>query len=81
MGQNNTNELVVFGQVNETLATFHFGDQVVKAEKTHLVLNPLRTNMDLALDARGYFETYPTAIDIRIWRDYQVKPWFSFVLP
>ena len=81
MGQNNTNELVVFGQVNETLANFHFGDQVVKAEKVYLVLNPLRTNMDLALDAKGYFETYPTAIDIRIWRDYNVKPWFSFVLP
>lgn len=81
MGQNNTNELVVFGQVNETLANFHFGDQVVKAEKTYLVLNPLRTNMDLALDAKGYFDTYPTSIDIRIWRDYNVKPWFSFVLP
>jgi hypothetical protein len=81
MGQNNTNELVVFGQVNETLANFHFDDQIVKAEKTYLVLNPLRTNMDLALDAKGYFTTYPTSIDIRIWRDYQVKPWFSFVLP
>ncbi len=80
-GQNRTNELIVFGQVNETLAIFHFSGKDVPAEKTHLVLNPLRTTPGLALDAKGYFETYPTAIDIRIWRDYNVKPWFSFLLP
>ena len=80
-GQNRTNEPVIFGQVNETLAIFHFGDKLVNAEKTYLALDAMRTTPGLALDAKGYFDTYPTSVDIRIWRDYQVKPWFSFILP
>ena len=81
MGQNRTNEPVVFGQPNETLANFHFGDQIIPAEKTHLALDAQRTTPNLALDVKGLFENYPTAVDIRTWRDYQVKPWFSFLLP
>jgi hypothetical protein len=81
MGQNHTNEPVVFGQVNEILAKFYFEGKVVEAEKTHLPLDALRSNLNLGLDIKGYFETYPNKVDIRTWRDYQVKPWFSFDMP
>ena len=80
-GQNHTNDPIIFGQVNETLATFEIGGKAVEAEKTHLALNALRTNNNLALDIKGYYDVYPTRVDIRKWRDYNEKPWFSFTLP
>lgn len=81
MGQNHTAEPIVFGQPNETLARFQVGDKTVEAEKTHLALDARRTNADLTLEIKGYYPTYPSAVDIRIWRDFNEKPWFSFVLP
>lgn len=81
MGQNHTNEPVVFGQPNEILAKFYFEGKIVEAEKTYLALDALRSRLDLGLDIKGYYETYPNKIDIRTWKDYQVKPWFSFDLP
>ena len=38
--QNRTEDAVVFGQVNEILGTFHFGDQAVVAEKTQIDPQP-----------------------------------------
>jgi hypothetical protein len=81
MGQNHTNEPIVFGQPNETLAVFRVGDQTVTAEKTHLALDALRTTSGLALEIKGYYEVYPSAVAIRKWNDFNEKPWFSFVLP
>ena len=81
MGQNHTNEPIIFGQPNEVLATFQIDGKLVEAEKTHLPLDALRTNNSLALDLKGYYDVYPTKVDIRKWRDFNEKPWFSFVLP
>ena len=78
--QNRTEAGVVFGQVNEILGTFHFGDQAVVADKTQIVLNPLRSVPDFKLEAKGLWEQYPEAIEIRKWKTYNVKPWYVFQL-
>jgi hypothetical protein len=78
--QNRTNEAVVFGQANETLGTFHFGDQSVLAEKAQWILNPLRSVPAAALEAKGLFSTYPDTIEIRKWNNFNVKPWYVFQL-
>lgn len=78
--QNRTNEAVVFGQANETMGTFHFGDQPVVAEKAQWILNPLRSVPAAVLEAKGLFSTYPDTIEIRKWNNFNVKPWFVFQL-
>jgi hypothetical protein len=78
--QNRTNEPVVFGQVNETLGAFHFGDQPVVAEKTRWILNPLRSDPNISLEAKGLFQSYPDSVEIRKWNNYDVKPWYVFQL-
>lgn len=78
--QNRTNEALVFGQVNETLGTFHFGDQAIEANKAQIILNPLRSEPDVRLTANGLFTQYPDSIEIRKWKSYQTKPWYVFDL-
>jgi hypothetical protein len=78
--QNRTREAVVFGQVNETLGTFYFGDQPVVAEKTQWILNPLRSVPSAVLETKGLFDQYPDAIEIRKWNNYDVAPWYVFQL-
>ncbi len=78
--QNRTTSPVVFGQVNEILGTFHFGDQAVEAEKTRYIFNPLRSARDVILEAKGLYEQYPDSIEIRRWKNYNVKPWYVFEL-
>ena len=71
---------MVFGQKNEILGTFQFGDQTVEADKTQIILNPLRSVPDVKLEAKGLWERYPEAIEIRKWKTYNVKPWYVFQL-
>lgn len=78
--QNRTNEALVFGQVNEILGTFHFGDQTVEANKTQIILNPLRSEPDVRLSLSGLFTKYPDSVEIRKWKNYQTKPWYVFDL-
>jgi hypothetical protein len=78
--QNRTNETVVFGQSNEILGTFYFGDTTVVAEKTQWVLNALRSTNDHTLIIKGLFTAYPDSVAIRQWKDYQVAPWYEFLL-
>ena len=78
--QNRSNEVVVFGQKNEILGTFHFGDQIVLADDTQMILNPLRSVPAASLEAHGLFTSYPDTIEIRTWKDYQVDPWYVFQL-
>ncbi len=78
--QNRTNEAMVFGQVNETLGIFHFGDQDVVAEKAQWILNPLRSVPAATLEARGLYEQFPDTIEIRKWNITNVKPWYDFQL-
>lgn len=78
--QNRTNDPVVFGQVNEILGTFHFGDHEVGAEKAQFILNPLRSVPDAKLAAKGLYESYPDSIEIRKWKSYNVTPWYVFQL-
>jgi hypothetical protein len=78
--QNRTNAAVVFGQANEILGTFHFGDQQVVAEKEQIILNPLRSVPDVTLEAKGLFTSYPESIEIRKWKSYNVQPWYVFQL-
>lgn len=76
--QNHQNQLVVFGQNNETLGIFHFGDQRVTAEKNRWVLNALRSTPDVTLTAQGYYETYPDSVEIRKWDNTNTAPWYTF---
>lgn len=78
--QNRSNEVVVFGQKNEILGTFHFGDQTVLADDTQMILNPLRSVPAASLEAHGLFTSYPDRIEIRTWKDYEVDPWYAFQL-
>ncbi|HEX2978901.1 MAG TPA: hypothetical protein VHO48_01435 [Anaerolineaceae bacterium] len=78
--QNRTNEAVVFGQVNENLGTFHFGDDAVIAEKTQWILNPLRSVPDATLEINGLFQDWPDMVEIRKWTNYNVEPWYVFQL-
>jgi hypothetical protein len=78
--QNRKNEVVVFGQVNETLGTFYFGDQTVIAEKTRWILNPLRAVPDATLEIKGLFTSLPDKVEIRKWNNLNVQPWYTFQL-
>jgi hypothetical protein len=78
--QNRTNAPVVFGQVNEILGTFYFSGQAIEAEKLQFVFNPLRSVPDFKLEVKGSFTTYPDSVEIRKWKTYNVKPWFTFQL-
>ncbi|HSV85157.1 MAG TPA: hypothetical protein VLH85_01185, partial [Levilinea sp.] len=78
--QNRSTGLVVFGQANETLGTFYFGNQAVVAEQTRWVLNPLRAAPSTTLEIRGLFETYPDRVAIRSWDQHNVDPWYVFDL-
>ena len=78
--QNRKNEAVVFGQTNETLGTFYFGNDTVIAEDTRCVLNALRSTPDCVLKINGLFEEYPDQVEIRKWKSYDVDPWYTFLL-
>lgn len=80
MVQNTTNDAIVLGQVNEILALFTFKDQQVEAVKKQMIFDRLRTNPDVTLEVMGLYETYPDGVIIRQWKNYNVKPWFTFQL-
>ena len=76
--QNQTNEAIVFGQPNEVMATFLFGDKPVETRNTRLIFEPHRSYPDTAIDLQGMYETFPDGIILRKWKGLQVKPWFEF---
>ncbi len=78
--QNHTNQPVVFGQINEILATFTFRDQTVQANQQQIILNPLRSKPDVTLTLSGFYTTYPDSVVIRQWKNYNVPPWYTFNL-
>jgi VCBS repeat-containing protein len=76
--QNQTNDSIVLGQQNEDLATFHFGDQDVLADKTQLIFERLHSYPDTTLVLQGLYEKYPDGVTIRQWKNLQVAPWYVF---
>jgi len=78
--QNRNNAPVVFGQANEILGTFYFAGKAIEAEKTQIVLNPLRSVPNFTLEVKGSFNDYPDSIELRRWKNYNVEPWFTFQL-
>jgi hypothetical protein len=80
MMQNSQTETLVLGQTNEILGNFYFSGLAVEAEKTKIVLIPQRTKTDAILAVKGLYTEYPDTIEIRKWRDYKEKPWFTFAL-
>ncbi len=78
--QNRSSETFVFGQPNEILGTFQFGDTSVEAVKTQIILLARRTAPSILLDAPGLYEQYPDSITIRKWVNLQVPPWYVFEL-
>ncbi len=78
--QNRSNQPVVFGQVNEILGTFYFAGQAIEAEQIQKVFNPLRSVPDFTLEVKGAFAEYPDTLEMRRWKNYNVKPWFTFQL-
>ncbi len=78
LAQNQTNEPIVLGQVNEILATFLFGEQKIEAEKTRFIFDRLRSYPDVVIEVKGQFDQYPDGIIIRQWKNYNVAPWFTF---
>ena len=80
LAQNRTNDPILFGQVNETLATLYFQGETVEANPEKIYLNPLRSYPDTAITFAGFYEFYPDKLDIRTWKSYVVEPWYSFDL-
>jgi len=80
LAQNQTNEPIVLGQVNETLATFVFGDKKVEAEQTQFIFDRLRSYPSTDLIVKGLFPEYPDSVIIREWKNLQVEPWYTFDL-
>ena len=80
LAQNRTNETIVIGTRNQTLATFYFGDQAVDAENTLYVFEPLRSNPNVTIELKGLFTSYPDAVEIVKYNNYQVAPWYTFGL-
>lgn len=78
MVQNITNEAIVLGQVNEIMAMFTFKDQQIEAVKKQIIFDRLSTNPLATIDVMGLYESYPTGVIIRQWKNYNVKPWFTF---
>ncbi len=78
--QNTTNEAIVLGQANEILAKFQFKDRQVEAVKKQMIFDRLRTNPQVTIEVLGLYESYPDSVIIRQWKNYKVKPWFSFRL-
>ncbi len=78
--QNQTNEPIVLGQVNEVLATFVFGAQRVEAEKAQYVFDRLRSYPDTVLEVKGLYPEYPDEIILRQWKNVNTAPWFDFLL-
>jgi len=60
------------------MAMFQFKDQQVEAVKKQMIFDRLRTNPQAAVEVLGLYETYPTSVLIRQWKNYNVKPWFMF---
>jgi len=81
LAQNRTNDPILFGQVNETLATLYFQGKMIEAEPAKIYLNPLRSYPNTTLTFIGFFEVYPDRLDIRTWKSYVIDPWYSFDLP
>ena len=78
--QNSTNQSFVFGQTNEILAQFHFGDLTIPAQKNQIILEPLRSTPDVAIDLPGLYTTYPDSVEIRKWINLNTPAWFTFEL-
>jgi hypothetical protein len=78
--QNRTNDTIVFGQQNEILANFHFGEKTVEAEKVQLIFSHLQSYPDVTIQVKGFYTQYPDSVDVRKWKNYNVKPWYVFTL-
>jgi hypothetical protein len=78
--QNGTNEAIVWGQTNETIAVFTFGSQQVEADKTRLIFDSLRSYPEATIDLKGYFQTYPDSVVLRQWKNIKTAPWYTFQL-
>jgi hypothetical protein len=76
--QNRISESMYFGQPNETLAVFHFGDQAVPAEQNRIILAGIHTYFDQVITVKGLFPNYPNQVEIRKWKSLQVPPWYTF---
>jgi hypothetical protein len=80
MAQNSTAEVIVLGQPNQVLATFHFGDKTVDAEQTQTIVESLRTNSNVLISVKGLFNTYPDTVDLIKYKNYPTQPLFTFSL-
>ena len=80
LAQNQSGDVVVLGQPNEILATFHFGAETVEAEPVRIILEPKRSYPNAAIEVKGSFSAFPASVDIRTWKNYQTAPWFTFDL-
>jgi hypothetical protein len=78
MAQNSTNDAIVIGQPNQTLATFHFGDKAVDALNTRYIIDTMRTIPDVNIDVMGLFTSYPDSVDIVKYKSVTVAPWYTF---
>jgi hypothetical protein len=78
--QNRTNEAIVLGQPNETLASFSFDGSPVDAEAARLIFERQKTYPQVVITVKGGFSTFPERVEIRKWKNYQTAPWFTFEL-
>jgi hypothetical protein len=79
--QNATNEAIVIGQVNQILATFHFGDQAVDAVNTRYIIDSMRSYSNIEITVPGLFNSYPDSVDLVKFKSFpNQKPWFTIKL-
>lgn len=78
--QNRTNDPMVLGQANETLAVFTFGEKTVEAVAHQWIFQPMRTYPEIKIEVQGTLINYPEKVEIRKWKNIQVAPWYTFDL-
>jgi hypothetical protein len=78
--QNQTNQTIVIGSSNQTLATFYFGGKAVNADNTRYILEPLRSTSDVVVTVKGLYTSYPDSVELVKYNNSQTAPMFTFGL-
>jgi hypothetical protein len=81
MAQNSTaSAIVVGGTTNQLLGTFHFGSQTVEAENVRYLFDAYRSYMNVTIDVKGLYTSYPDAVELIHYANTSAAPWFNFAL-
>jgi hypothetical protein len=80
LAQNGTDQAIVIGQSNQTLAAFHFAEKSVNAENARIYLDAYRSYPSVTIDVKGLFTSYPDSVEMVKYTTTSAVPWFTFAL-